>query len=72
MPMTVTLYSALPTWNRAVSLYIFAGGISEQKRRRLAEVLRMKDLKVQLEFIKPNLPRVNGLQSTKRFGQAAY
>jgi len=74
MPMAVTLYSALTNieQGRAVTIYIFDGGISEQNRRRLTEMLNVNHVKVHLEWVRPDLSPLNGVKTTQAFSQAAY
>lgn len=74
LPMGVTLYSALKNLapGNAVSLYIIDGGIREQNRRRLTEVLDMQHVQVQLEWVEPNLSRLNGLKPAAWNTQATY
>lgn len=74
MPMAVTLYSALTNieQGRAVTLYIFDGGISEQNRRRLTEMLNVSHVKVHLEWVRPDLSPLNGMKTTQAFSQATY
>ena len=76
MPMAVTLYSALANMEtgRAVSLYILDGGISEQNRRKLTDVLNVTRLEVHIEWVKPDLSQLEGLAnySYTWITQAAY
>jgi len=74
MPMAVTLYSALANMEqgRAVSLYIIDGGISEQNRCRVTEVLNVKHVEVQIKWVKPDLLQLKGLKPAKWNTQATY
>jgi lipopolysaccharide biosynthesis glycosyltransferase len=74
MPMAVTLYSALTNieQGRDVTVYILDGGISEQNRRRLTEILNVSHVKVNLEWVRPDLSPLNGVKTTQAFSQASY
>jgi lipopolysaccharide biosynthesis glycosyltransferase len=74
MPLAVTLYSVLVNLDRfrTVSLYIIDAGISEQKKRRLTEVLNLKGLDVHLRWLKPDFSLLKGIDVTQWFSQAAY
>jgi lipopolysaccharide biosynthesis glycosyltransferase len=74
MPLAVTLYSALANLNRGrtVSLYIMDGGISEENRRRLTQVLNVNHVEVHIEWVKPDLSRLSGVKTTQWFRQATY
>lgn len=74
MPMAVTLYSALANLKgvRAVSLYIIDGGISERNRLKLAQVLNVKHLEVQIEWGKPDFVQLDRLIPCEWNTQAAY
>ena len=74
MPLAVTLYSALANLDRGrrVSLYIIDGGISEENRRRLTEVLNVKEMKVHLEWVRPDLLVLDGVKANHWQSQANY
>ena len=68
LPMGVTLYSALANLAgvKVVSLYILDGGISEEHKRKLTEVLSVKHVDVHLMWIRPDLVPLNGLKTSGR------
>ena len=73
MPMAVTLFSALANMEqgRALSLYIIDGGISQQTRRRVTEVLNVKHVEIQIEWVKPALSQLKGLKLDKWYTHAS-
>ena len=74
MPLAVTFYSALANLDRgrAVSLYIIDGGISEENRRRLTQVLNVNHVKGHIEWVKPDLSLLSDVRTTQWHSQASY
>ncbi len=74
MPLAVTLYSALTNLRSTTSalIYIIDGGIGEQNRQKLTSVLNVKNVAVQLEWVKPDTSVLNGLKTTRWFNETIY
>ncbi len=74
LPLAVTLYSALANLAgvQAVSIYIIDGGISEENKRKLVEVLSVKHVDVHITWIRPNLAPLNGVKTDETFSDATY
>src|SRR5690349_19200746 len=74
LPLAVTLYSALANLAgvKSVSLYIIDGGISEENKSKLIEVLSAEHVDVYVSWIRPDLARLNGLRTSKWHSNAAY
>lgn len=74
MPLAVTLYSALVNLQttRSALIYIIDGGISEQNRQKLTSVLNVKNMAVQLEWVKPETSVLSGLKTTRQYNETIY
>src|SRR5712692_5862686 len=74
LPLAVTLYSALANLVgvQAVSIYIIDGGISEENKRKLIEVLSVKHVDVHVTWIRPGSAPLNGVKTDETFSDATY
>ncbi len=74
MSLAVTLYSALANLAgvQVVCIYIIDGGISEENKRKLIEMLSVNRVGVRVSWIRPDLARLNGLMTSKWHSKAAY
>lgn len=74
MPVAVTLYSALSNLapNRTVKLFIIDDGITEQNKRKVAEVLDVRDESVHLKWLKPDVLVLSDLTTTEWHSRATY
>ncbi len=72
--LAVTLFSALANLDpvRAIDFYIVDGGISEQNKRRLTQVLSSDQITVRLKWLKPNPESLGAVRVSERWGVAAF
>ena len=74
MPLGVAFYSALTNlhYKDEVSLYIFDGGISPENKRRLARVLDVDHLTVDLNWLEPDFTQLQSVKTTDVWSLATY
>lgn len=72
--LAVTLFSALANLDpgSAIDFYIIDGGISQQNKQKLAQVLTRDQITVRVKWLNPNLEALGGVRISDRWGVATF